>query len=65
MWRCTQGFQTPTYNGQDGILGSSFGLNYNSRNGSETRSELGAFRSSAAGRQGDRTRVECAGRLGA
>jgi outer membrane autotransporter protein len=36
-----QGFHTPAYNELDGTLGG-FGLNYNARNGSDTRSELGA-----------------------
>jgi hypothetical protein len=36
-----QAFHTPAYNELDGTLGG-FGLNYNARNGSDTRSELGA-----------------------
>jgi autotransporter-associated beta strand protein len=36
-----QGFHTPAYNETDATLGG-FGLNYNARNGSDTRSELGA-----------------------
>jgi autotransporter-associated beta strand protein/YVTN family beta-propeller protein len=36
-----QGFHTPAYNEADATLGG-FGLNYNARNGSDTRSELGA-----------------------
>jgi autotransporter-associated beta strand protein len=36
-----QGFHTPGYNELDATFGG-FGLNYNARNGSDTRSELGA-----------------------
>ena len=36
-----QAFHTPAYNELDGTLGGC-GLNYNARNGSDTRSELGA-----------------------
>jgi outer membrane autotransporter protein len=36
-----QAFHTPSYSEADQILGG-FGLNYNARNGSDTRSELGA-----------------------
>ena len=36
-----QAFHTPAYNELDGTLGG-FGLNYDARNGSDTRSELGA-----------------------
>jgi len=36
-----QAFHTPTYSEADQTLGG-FGLNYNARNGSDTRSELGA-----------------------